>query len=120
MDEGEFEVVIDEFMLGIPPPTPSPALSGVSSAANRTIADFIASVGCDVVVTTERFTLDDVLNYAATEELRAAMFGIYGRVCVWPVPVEESKLVGTVTSERKPSRKASAGKGAAAGKKKKK
>lgn len=119
LDEGEFELVMDEFILGLPPPTPSPPLSGVSSAAAHTVADFIASVGCDTFVTTERFTLDNVLDWAATEELRAALFRIYGRACVWPVPVEESKLVRTVTSERKPSRKPSAGKKAAAKGKKK-
>ena len=112
MDEEEFGPVMDEFMLGLPPPSPSSGISGVSSDAARTITDFLGAVGCAVVTTAERFTLDDVLHRVATEELRAALFGIYGRCCVWPVPVEESKLVGTVTSERKPSRKPSAGKAA--------
>lgn len=106
LDEDEFKVILNEFLLGISSsPAPSSGISDVSADGARTITEFIGSIASNVVVTAERFTLDDVLNCVATKELRAVLFQIYGQFCVWPTLVEESKLIAIATSERKVSQK---------------
>lgn len=103
LTENEFKVVMDEFLGGIKPDTPSSQISGISSQAALTISEFIGSIGGEPIEVPTRLSLEDLLTRNATKELREALFKIYTRLCMWPVSVEAALIVAAAPTKR-PSR----------------
>ena len=98
--EDELKVVMDEFLGGIKPDTPSSQKSGISSQAALTISEFIGSIGVEPIEVPTRLSLEDVLTRNSTKELREALFRIYTQLCVWPVSVEAALLVAAAPTKK--------------------